>query len=99
MHHFEAGVPRGAMKALAPPTSQPAGCLVCGGTQVERRFVQRGYAVYRCIGCGLEFVAPPPSPSELVDYYDQSYAVPLERYAAASQRNIARITDLERWYP
>ena len=87
------------MKAVAPPAAQHAGCLVCGGRQVEQRFVQRGYAVYRCIGCGLEFVAPTPSPSELADYYDRSYAVPLELYAAASQRNIARIADLERWCP
>jgi len=100
MQHFEAGVPRGAaVKAVAPQAAQHPGCLVCGGTRIEQRFVQRGYAVYRCIGCGLEFVAPTPSPSELADYYDQSYAVPLERYAAASQRNIARIADLERWCP
>jgi SAM-dependent methyltransferase len=55
--------------------------------------------VLRCRECGLEFVSPTPSPSELADYYDRSYAVPLERYAAADKRNLARITDLERWCP
>ena len=65
----------------------------------EQRFVQRGYPVFRCTGCGLEFVAPIPSPSELADYYNRGYAVPLERYAAAGNRNIARIVDLERWCP
>ena len=76
-----------------------ADCLVCGGTQAEQRFVQRGYPVFRCTGCGLEFVAPIPSPSELADYYNRGYAVPLERYAAAGHRNIARIADVERWCP
>ena len=61
--------------------------------------MQRGYPVFRCVGCGLEFVAPIPSPSELADYYNRGYAVPLERYAAAGHRNIARIVDLERWCP
>jgi SAM-dependent methyltransferase len=61
--------------------------------------VQRGYPVLRCGDCGLEFVAPIPGPSELAEYYDRSYAVPLELYAAASERNVARIADLERWCP
>jgi SAM-dependent methyltransferase len=55
--------------------------------------------VLRCVDCGLEFVAPTPNPAELADYYDRSYAVPLERYAAAGKRNLARITELERWCP
>jgi SAM-dependent methyltransferase len=87
------------MDTLASPSVPTASCLVCGGTHVEQRFVQRGYPVFRCGGCGLEFVAPIPSPSELADYYNRGYAVPLERYAAAGQRNIARIVDLERWCP
>lgn len=74
-------------------------CIVCGGTHAKQRFVQRGYVVLRCPDCGLEFVAPTPGPAELADYYDHSYAVPLERYAAAQQRNVARIVDLERWCP
>ena len=61
--------------------------------------MQRGYPVFHCRGCGLEFVAPIPSPSELADYYNRGYAVPLERYAAAGHRNVARIADLERWCP
>jgi SAM-dependent methyltransferase len=74
-------------------------CLVCGDVRLAQRFVQRGYPVCRCLGCGLEFVTPIPSSEELAEYYDQGYAVPLERYAAAGQRNAARIADLERWCP
>ena len=74
-------------------------CLVCGSRDNRERFVQRGYPVLRCADCGLEFVAPIPSPSELAEYYDRGYAVPLERYAAAEKRNLARIADLERWCP
>jgi len=87
------------MNTTASIAAQRAGCLVCEGTRTEQRFVQRGYPVYRCSDCGLEFVAPIPSPAELADYYDRNYAVPLERYAAANERNIARIADLERWCP
>ncbi len=85
--------------SLAAETLASPGCLVCGETRTERRFVQRGYPVHRCIGCGLEFVTPIPSATELAAYYDRSYAVPLERYAAAGQRNAARIAELERWCP
>jgi SAM-dependent methyltransferase len=83
------------------PREQSKGmdCIVCGANGAGRRFVQRGYAVYRCPECGLQYVAPIPSASELADYYNRAYAVPLERYAAAGQRNIARIADLERWCP
>jgi SAM-dependent methyltransferase len=100
MEHSESDISVGT--AARKVTSQPgesAGCLVCGGTGAEQRFVQRGYVVLRCTDCGLEFVEPTPSPSELADYYDRSYAVPLERYAAADKRNLARIVDLERWCP
>jgi SAM-dependent methyltransferase len=87
------------MDTVVAASLQATSCLVCGGTHAEQRFVQRGYPVFRCTGCGLEFVAPIPNPSELADYYNRGYAVPLERYAAADRRNIARIADLERWCP
>ena len=100
MHDSDANISAGiAVQTIAPPPGQSVSCLVCGGTHAKQRFVQRGYAVLRCADCGLEFVAPTPSPSELADYYDRSYAVPLELYAAASERNAARIADLERWSP
>jgi SAM-dependent methyltransferase len=79
-------------------TNSPS-CLVCGGGETSLRFIQRGYSVYRCDGCGLEFVSPIPGPAELAEYYDRGYAVPLERYAAAGARNAARIADIERWCP
>jgi SAM-dependent methyltransferase len=87
------------MERLALRTSETSGCLVCGDVRARQRFVQRGYPVHRCAGCGLEFVAPIPSAAELAAYYDQGYAVPLERYAAAGKRNAARIAELERWCP
>src|SRR5438477_11691322 len=101
MQHSESDISAGAAghRIAASPTGRSARCLVCDGTATEQRFVQRGYVVLRCTDCGLEFVAPTPSPSELADYYDRSYAVPLERYAAADKRNLARIVDLERWCP
>ena len=79
-------------------TTSPS-CLVCGSAKSSLRFVQRGYPVYRCADCGLEFVSPTPGPAELAEYYDRGYSVPLERYAAAGARNAARIADVERWCP
>src|SRR2546430_16585475 len=100
MQHSETDLPVGvAAHAIPAPTGEAASCLVCGGTGAEQRFVQRGYPVLRCADCGLEFVAPTPSPSELADYYDRDYAVPLELYAAASEATAARIAGLERWSP
>jgi 2-polyprenyl-3-methyl-5-hydroxy-6-metoxy-1,4-benzoquinol methylase len=80
-------------------TTHDGTCLVCGEARSAQRFVQRGYAVFRCHSCGFEFVSPTPSADELAHYYDRGYEVPLERYAAASVRNAARIEDLERWCP
>jgi SAM-dependent methyltransferase len=74
-------------------------CLVCESTQIQPTYIQNGYQVYCCASCTFQFVAPTPTPEELAHYYDQGYAVPLERYARYSERNEARIADLERWQP
>lgn len=78
---------------------QDAGCLVCGGTRSQQRFVYHGYPVLRCLDCGLEYVAPTPSAAELAEHYERNYAVSLELYAAAGERNSARLAELERWCP
>jgi SAM-dependent methyltransferase len=81
------------------PSVTASACLVCGSVRSDLRFVQRGYPVLRCADCGLQYVWPIPGPAELAEYYDRAYAVPLERYAAATARNAARIADIERWCP
>ncbi|HRP94661.1 MAG TPA: class I SAM-dependent methyltransferase [Rhodocyclaceae bacterium] len=72
-------------------------CLVCGSASRKERFVQRGYPVFQCLECGLEYVSPTPSAQELAEFYDRNYAVSLELYASAHARNAARIAELERW--
>jgi SAM-dependent methyltransferase len=74
-------------------------CCICKSTQCRRLYAQNGYQVFRCDGCGFQLVAPTPTVEELARYYDQSYAVPLERYASYSARHQERIADLERWRP
>jgi SAM-dependent methyltransferase len=74
-------------------------CLVCGSSITRNYLMLNGYQVFRCAACGFEFVHPTPTPAELARYYDQSYAVPLERYARSSARNTGHIADLERWQP
>ncbi|NWG74285.1 MAG: hypothetical protein HXY24_06710 [Rubrivivax sp.] len=85
--------------ADAPAGAANEACMVCGSTSRDLRFVQRGYSVYRCRDCGLEFVWPTPSARALTEHYARNYAVSLDRYAAARDRNAARITELERWQP
>ena len=81
------------------PNSQGAGCLVCGGTRSQQLFVYQGYPVLCCQDCGLEYVAPTPGAAELARHYEHNYAVSLERYAAADERNSARLDELEQWCP
>jgi SAM-dependent methyltransferase len=110
-HRMESGVSHGfqrskplfnrtlLMNTTSLSTDHPGACLVCGGTAARPRFVHNGYPVFHCPGCGLEFVAPTPSADELVEHYEHSYAVSLERYAAADKRNASRLAELERWRP
>jgi SAM-dependent methyltransferase len=74
-------------------------CLICHSNRIHYRFTQNGARVLRCAACGFQFVHPTPTPAELARYYDQSYAVPLERYAGNRARNAGHIADLERWQP
>src|SRR3712207_5504506 len=74
-------------------------CLVCNSTEIAYRHTLAGYDVFRCAACGFQFVSPTPTAQELANYYDQSYSVPLERYARHAGRNESRIADMERWLP
>ncbi len=74
-------------------------CPLCEACQARFAIALNGYQVFRCAAYGFQFVHPTPTPAELGQYYDQSYAVPLERYAHNSARNIGHIADLERWQP
>ncbi len=59
-------------------------------------------AVTPCIGASAVVSnswRPSRAQRSFAAYYDQSYAVPLERYAAAGKRNAASIAELERWCP
>src|SRR5438128_4536401 len=85
-----------------PPTTTSAatiGCPLCQARQAHLARALNGYQVFRCAACGFQFVHPTPTQAELARYYDQGYAVPLERYARNSARNAGRIADLERWQP
>jgi len=74
-------------------------CLICQSARCRLLYTQNGYQVFRCDVCGFQFVAPTPTVGELARYYDQGYAVPLERYASYSARHQERIAELERWCP
>ena len=74
-------------------------CLICHSNRIHYRFSENRYRVFRFAACGFQFVHPTPTQAELAQYYDQSYAVPLQRYAGNSARNTGRIADLERWQP
>lgn len=61
---------------MSPPPDAPldrvdvsAPCVLCGDVGAETLFVKHGYRLVRCPGCGLVFVANPPSPVELRKIY------------------------------
>lgn len=81
------------------PPHNPPHCPLCVWPRTRRVLTQNGYQVFRCGLCSFVFVAPTPTPQELARYYDQSYAVPLERYARNMAHHERRIIDLERWQP
>jgi SAM-dependent methyltransferase len=74
-------------------------CLICHSDRIRYRLTENGARVFRCEACGFQFVHPTPTPADLARYYDQSYAVPLARYAGNRARNAGHIADLERWQP
>ncbi len=74
-------------------------CLVCDAMGARHIITQNGHRVFRCATCGFQFVHPTPTPADLARYYDQGYAVPLERYSRNKPRNEGHIVDLERWRP
>ena len=74
-------------------------CPLCEVARATHILTQNGYQVFRCGSCCFEFVQPVPTREELAGYYDQSYAVPLERYARTIGQKQGRIARLERWQP
>jgi SAM-dependent methyltransferase len=87
------------MNNIVSSDKQKSKCLVCGRAQSKLRFTYHGYHVMNCLDCGLEYVSPTPSASELAAHYKKNYAVSLEKYAASRNRNIARLVELEIWCP
>jgi SAM-dependent methyltransferase len=85
--------------AAGVQTEQSTICMVCGSYGIRDHVTINGYHVFRCAACGFQFVHPTPTLAELAQYYDQGYAVPLERYAGNRARNAGHIADLERWQP
>lgn len=53
----------------------PPRCLVCGSYSVEKACdaVEPGFAVLRCLDCGLGRTWPAPTPQEIGRWYPQSY--------------------------
>ena len=61
---------------------ESVGCALCGGTRVRRLYKRRDYRLrvtdeewnlVRCVGCGLGFLNPRPTPEEVGKFYPGSY--------------------------
>ncbi|MBC2652094.1 class I SAM-dependent methyltransferase [Novosphingobium flavum] len=46
-----------------------SGCIHCQATSSDQLFVHKGYRLVRCSGCGLAYIANPPSAAELAELY------------------------------
>ncbi len=55
---------------LNPIEGQPQ-CNHCGSGEAKKVFVKFGYRLVECLGCGLAYVANPPSPEALAASYQQ----------------------------
>jgi SAM-dependent methyltransferase len=69
-------------------------CPACpGGGACSPSFKKNGYSINRCADCGLLFVAPQPSPEELLAIYDADYFRRGNKYRPKSGEDPNRLND------
>lgn len=51
----------------------PEQCILCGATDRALLFRQDEWTVFKCAGCGLGFLDPRPTATELGRYYEKGY--------------------------
>ena len=64
---------------LGPEIRHPleiVGCPVCGGSSHRPRHTVVGYTIVDCTGCGLTFVNPQPTESDLAFFYEHIFHTP-----------------------
>ena len=73
---------------------EPIPCSLCGGERVQALFRTKGYAVVRCVGCGLLYRNPGIRPERLGDLYAGHYSRFLTgAYAQDRQRRYRLVMD------
>ncbi len=64
-------------------------CPICLAPHARQEFTKDKYPVYRCIGCGCEFLEPQPDDRTLAEIYDAEYF--LGDHDAASDQRVAAL--------
>ena len=77
-------------------TTSEIRCNCCSGTRHAPLFESKGYRLVRCDGCGLAFIANPPSAEELARLYsasDGDYHTELHDAASPAARRMMRVAE------
>ena len=73
---------------------EPIPCSLCAGERVQALFRTKGYAVVRCVGCGLLYRSPGIRPERLGDLYAGHYSRFLTgEYSRDRQRRYRLVMD------
>ena len=68
-----------------PLPIDPLPCIACQNHRRSFLFKKQEYAIYECSDCGLKFVYPQPSTTELEAIYDDSYFSRGNKYSSSQQ--------------
>jgi SAM-dependent methyltransferase len=75
------------------PAENP-GCVVCGSHDRRPYRSQDRYTIVRCRGCGLRYLSPQPTGSELTGIYDEAYYVSVD---SRERGYDGYVTEAENW--
>ena len=80
---------------MSMPDASETGCNLCGARDADLLFAKQGYALVRCTGCGLAYIANPPDDAELARVYSAAagYHDVLRDPASVEYRAMARVAD------
>lgn len=58
---------------MLPSQTLPERCYICGSSKISLLQEVRGFLIYKCPSCALQWVINPPDHAGLEDYYGQDY--------------------------
>lgn len=69
----------------------PSDCPLCGAEEVQFRFTAKGYRIFLCPKCTVQFVFPTPTEEQIAEIYSDDYFKRGNKYAA-SLSHVAKLS-------